>query len=250
MQLEVYGVTPQLPFELRGRALGDDPPAVHDGQPGGELVGLVEVVGGQQDGDRLVRGEPADLGPHLCAPLRVEAGRRLVEEEHARLVNQGQRHVEAPLHAARPATDRAVRGLGQVEALQQLVHPPASADAEDPRLQSQVVAAAGHRVQRRPLGDDADLAAHPLRMAQHVVAGDGRPAGIRTRERGQDLDGAGLAGAVRPEQAEHLAGADGEGEPVEGPHPAGIGLSQVFCRYGITHGDPSPDRHGPCPGYP
>ena len=42
-----------------------------------------------------------DLGPERRARLRVEAGRRLVEEEDARPVHEGEREVEAPLHPAR-----------------------------------------------------------------------------------------------------------------------------------------------------
>jgi hypothetical protein len=48
------------------------------------------------------------LVPERRAALDVEAGGRLVEEEHARPVEQCERKVEAPLHAARVATDLAV----------------------------------------------------------------------------------------------------------------------------------------------
>ena len=83
-QFDVDGVAAQLGLELVGRAGDDDAAAVHDGHPVGEPVGLLQVVRGEQDGQRLVRGQPADLGPHRGAGLRVEAGRRLVEEQHLR----------------------------------------------------------------------------------------------------------------------------------------------------------------------
>ena len=56
-------------LELRRSSLGGDPAVVDDGDPLGEPIGLVEVLGGEQDGgalatklvDRLrVRGERAD----------------------------------------------------------------------------------------------------------------------------------------------------------------------------------------------
>ena len=55
------------------------------------------------------------------------------------------------------------------------------------------------------------LAAAPLRvLAEHAhVAAVARPVAL------EDLDGRRLAGAVRAEEREHLAGLDGEREPVE-----------------------------------
>ena len=50
-------------------------------------------------------------------------------------------------------------------------------------------------------------------------------AGIRRVEALQDLDGGGLAGAVRTEQPEALAGADLEIEAVDGDHVA-VALDQ------------------------
>ena len=85
-------------------------------------------------------------------------------------------------------------------------------------LQHQVVAAGGDGSAPERCGDDADDAAHPLRVAQHVVPGDRRGARVGAGERGQDLDGGGLAGPVRAEQAEHLAGATVSDEAVEGAH--------------------------------
>ena len=54
--------------------------------------------------------QPGDLGPHLGAHLRVEPGRRLVEEQHLRAVDEAHRDVEPPLHAARVAARDAARG--------------------------------------------------------------------------------------------------------------------------------------------
>ena len=63
---------------------GDDPPAVDDRELRGEPVGLLEVVGREQDRHALLAREPLDLGPHLRARLGVEPRGGLVEEQHLR----------------------------------------------------------------------------------------------------------------------------------------------------------------------
>lgn len=68
-------------LELVGRALGDDPAAVEDGDAVGELVGLLQVLRGEEDGDAAV-DEIADDLPHGVPGARVESGGRLIEEDH------------------------------------------------------------------------------------------------------------------------------------------------------------------------
>ena len=78
------------------------------------------------------------------AALRVEAGRRLVEEEDPRAVHEGEREVEAPLHAARVARDLAVGGVDEPDAVEQLLGARVAlllGDALQRRLEAQVVAA-------------------------------------------------------------------------------------------------------------
>ena len=86
-------------LELVGGALGDQPPVVEHRDPVGELVGLVQVLGGEEDRDP-VGDEVADDLPHGAAAARVEAGGRLVEEDDARVADQGHREVEPAPHAA------------------------------------------------------------------------------------------------------------------------------------------------------
>src|SRR5581483_11186404 len=84
-----------------------------------------------------------------------------------------------------------------------------------------------------------------LGVAQHVDAVHGRGAGGRPGQGGEDLDGGGLAGAVRPEQAEDGSGGDGDVQPVEGADVA-VGFHKVTCLDG-THG--SLPRETRAPGY-
>ena len=47
-----------------GRALGDEPAAVDDADPVGELVGLLEVLRGEEDRHAELVVEPPHLLPH------------------------------------------------------------------------------------------------------------------------------------------------------------------------------------------
>ena len=66
------------------------------------------------------------------------------------------------------------------------------------------------------LAGEPDAAAHPLRLLGHVDPVDERPPGVGRQERGEDADGGGLAGTVRPEHAEHRARLDLEVDAAQG----------------------------------
>ena len=171
LQLDV-GVA-DVGLERLRRALGDDPAAVDDPDVVGELVGLLQVLGGEEDGGAVVVQRPHLLPDRLAAD-RVEAGGRLVEEEHPRFVDERRGEVEPALHAARVAADAAVGGGGEVDPFEQVVGaPPAlgGGDALQRRLQADQLAAGHQRVERRFLQGDADRAPHRPRLLDHVVAG-------------------------------------------------------------------------------
>ena len=52
------------------------------------LLGFFEIVRGDEDGGAGVR-QPVDHGPESAPRQRIDAGGRLVEEEHARLMHDG-----------------------------------------------------------------------------------------------------------------------------------------------------------------
>ena len=120
--------TPTAALSSVGRAGGDDAAAVDHRDAIRELVGLFEVLGGEQHRRARV-GERADDVPQLAAAAGVEARRGLVEEQHARRDDEAQREVEAAAHAARVGADAAGRGIRQREALEQLRGAPAFAAA-------------------------------------------------------------------------------------------------------------------------
>ena len=104
-------------LELVGRALGDELAVGEDADPVGQLVGLLEVLGGEEDRGAEVGVQPAHLLPHGGAAHRVEAGGRLVEEQDLRVVDQGGGEVEPALHAAGVGADRSVHRVADVDEL-------------------------------------------------------------------------------------------------------------------------------------
>ena len=110
-------VDPAERLELVGRALGDDLAVVDDGDVGGQLVGLVEVLGGEQHvGAR--RHQVADDVPQLVAAAGVEAGGGLVEQEQLGGADQAGAEVELAAHAAGVGAHQPVGGVGEAQPLE------------------------------------------------------------------------------------------------------------------------------------
>src|SRR6266508_391262 len=106
-QLDLDRIAAELRLQLLRRALDDDLPVVDDRQAPRQPVGLLEVVGGQQDGEPLA-GQAGDLLPHVGAGLGVQAGGGLVQEQRPGAVDQPHGHVQLALHATRVGAGLAV----------------------------------------------------------------------------------------------------------------------------------------------
>ena len=187
-------------------------PLVDDRDAVRQLVGLLEVLGGEEDRDAVVAREPLDLLPQRAAALRVETGRGLVEEEDPRPVHERERQVEPPLHAARVAAHLAV-GRVRVRPTRSSSAAPRAArsaprQAVERGLELHVLGAGEERVERGLLERRPDRGAHPGSLVDHVVAGHARAARRGRQQRGEHVDGRGLAGAVGAQEAEDLAGRD------------------------------------------
>ena len=116
-------------------------------------------------------GQALDLAPHVGPRLGVEAGGRLVQEQHRGAVDEAQGDVELALHAARVGACDAPRRLSETETLEQLVDARfegAAGHVVEAALEQQVLAPAGVHVDGRALRDAADRPAHAVRLAQHV----------------------------------------------------------------------------------
>ena len=157
------------------------------------------------------------------------------------------REVEPALHAAGVALDAPVGGVDEVDELEQLparvggLRPRA---AEQPGLQDEQLAAGLARVEPGLLQRDADLPAGGVRIGGHVDAGDARRARRDRHERRQHPDGRRLAGAVRSEEAEDLAGIDLQVDAAHGfdrAAAAGVVLDELFGFHRESH-DPTLGR--------
>jgi hypothetical protein len=184
----------------------------------GQPVGLIEVLGGQQDG-RALGDEALDRRPHLQAAARVEAGGGLVEEQHRRAGDERRGEVEAPAHAARVGLGRAPGGVDEVEALEQLLAAAlgrCAALAVEAAHHHEVLEAREVLVDRRVLAGEADPAAQLDGVAHDVEAGHEDRAGIGPQQRGEHAHRRRLARAVGAEEPEHAAGWGFEVDAVEG----------------------------------
>ena len=197
--------------------VGHDPAVVEHGDPVGELVGLVEVLRGEEDGD-AAGDEIADHLPHRVTAARVQARGRLVEEDQLRVAHERHRQVEPAAHAAGVGGGRPVGGVAEVEAVEQLGGAPAArgaAEVVQVGHQDQVLAPGEQVVDGRELPGHADRGAHAVGVGGDVVAGDGQLAGVGADQRREDLDHRGLAGAVGAEQGEDRPLGDVEVDVVE-----------------------------------
>jgi hypothetical protein len=202
-ELEADVAAGDAALELVRGALGDQPAVVEQRDPVGELVGLLQVLGGQEDRDPAGHQVADDL-PHGAAAAGVQAGGRLVQEDDPRVADQAHGQVGPPPHAAGEGRGRLPGRRGQVEPLQQLGRPPPPLAAQVVQVghQQQVLLAGEQVVHRGELAGDADRGPHRVRVPGQVVAGDAHLAAVGADQDGQDVHGGGLAGAVGAEQRE------------------------------------------------
>ncbi len=183
---------------------------MHEGDPVAAL-GLAHEMGGQEDGDSVLAGEPDEERPEIVACDRVDAGRGLVQDQEFRLVQDRDRQRQALLHAERQGVGELVRGLVQVEALDDVGDAGSTFFGRQPEqagVQLQVLPDGQLLVEREGLAHVADPAAGLDVLGIDGLAEQrGRALG-GGQEAGQHLHGRGLAGPVRAEEAEDLAPLD------------------------------------------
>jgi hypothetical protein len=176
--------------------------------------------------------------PEVGARLRVEAGRRLVEEHELRRVDEAERDVEPPALAAGQRRARPVPEALEVHPGEQL---PAAgrgvgpADAVEAGLVDDLLAGARLGEAGAALGDVADPPADADRVLEQVAAGDGGRAGGGAQQRRQHAQGGGLAGAVGAEEADDLAGVDVQVDAAHGFDGSGTGGEGADEAAGFDH---------------
>src|SRR4051812_14407600 len=188
--------------ERARRADGDRGAVRHDRHLVAEALGLLDVVRAHEDRDAL-GAQPVDERPQLLAHLRVQADRRLVEEQQPGPVQEGARDEQAPAHAAAERVDLRVAAFAQVgEAERALdrVLALALGHAVQVREDEEVLLGGQRNVEVVELRHDAHLGARLLGVVWEPVAEDLELALVADDLRGQRLHRRRLARAVGAEQ--------------------------------------------------
>jgi hypothetical protein len=220
-------------LELAGGAGGDGPAVVDDHHPAGQVVGLVQVLGGEQHVG-AGRDQAADGVPELDAAAGVQPGGRLVEQQQPRRADQAGAQVELAAHAARVGPDQPVGGVREPqlgEHLGAVGFGRAGVLAEQPGHQVEVLAAGHGRLHGRGLAGQADHPPNGRGLAAHVVAGHPQLAPVGAQQGGHRAHEGGLAGPVGAEDGQDLARLGDQVDPVQGG-----GLAESLAEAGSLDG--------------
>src|SRR5581483_2717179 len=167
-----------------------------------------------------------DQRPELLANLRVEADRRLVQQEQPRSVDERPRDQQPAPHPARQLVHPRVAALPQVRDLERALDrrlPLVAADAVQVGEDEQVLLDGQRHVEVVELGRDAALGPRLLRLPRQLEPEHLDRALVRDRLGGQELHRRRLAGAVRAEEADARAVRDVEVEAVDrGDRPVAL----------------------------
>ena len=214
---------PVAALSSAGEPVASDLAGVHRDEPI-EALGLFHIRGRDDDAHaRAARPHPLDQFPELAARQRIDAGRRLVEDQQIGIVDQRAAKAELLPHAARQLLRRAVgerREPGAVEQLGDALLPLGGGLPEQAAEELDVLADAeiGIEVLAEALRHVGDA-----RADRGAVRGIGHVAAEHANLPGLDLPGAGndgqqrrLADAVGPDQPDDAAGRKRERDGVEG----------------------------------
>src|SRR2546426_5957820 len=201
--------------QLARRPKRNDLAVIHDRDAVAQALGFLHVVGREQHGP-AVRAEPADDFPQLPSRLRIQAGRRLIEEQQLGFADERARDGEALLLTARERHDARLALFLQLDEGEHFIDgvrlPVERSEQREDLADRQLVGELGFLelnaealAQRPPGGAVAPRRPQDLDLAR-----------VRYRQALEDFNGGGLAGAVGAEQPKTLACADGEGEARHG----------------------------------
>ena len=230
---------PATETRLRGRGVSAIVAHARAGRPAarhpvGGLLHFAQDMRTHQH--RVAAGQRADQVAHLDDLARIEPVGRLVEDQECR------DRAPAPARARCAGDSRATAcGIGlsstsdEREPVDDLVAPRAPrCAAGTPRSRAMKARNSPTRmwpVERRRFRHIADALRAPASGSRmHVEAADREPPGGRQQKARQQPHERGLAGAVGPQQAEHLAAPDLEVEPVERGDRA-VALAHGTCAH-------------------
>jgi hypothetical protein len=174
----------------------------------------------------------ADHVPDRAASLRVEAGRRLVEEAYLGIVRECEGEAQLLLLSAGEGVVVRVGLVGEPDALQERLRVRVRPE-EDPVVLDRLL---GLDLLEEPevLRDDPRAVVQRCALGPRIVAEDPDLPGGPLPKPLEDLDGRGIAGAVRSKKGENLALAEAEADPVDRVEVP-VELREVAYLDGVGH---------------
>jgi hypothetical protein len=211
------------------------------------VLGLRHVLRRHQQGPPLV-AKRLELVPDRLSQHRVDAGRRFVDEQDVRAVDQRTGELEPALHPAGQVARQPMTHVPQVDDLERAPDEPSTlerSDAVQGGHESDVLLGRQILVQAEQLRHVRDPAPCMAAEGHRILAEDPDLAG-RTRQRPtQHPDRGRLPGAARPDDAQDRSGRHVEREVVDGQvaieraaHAADGDDRLGRCRGGCGHVDP------------
>ena len=227
LQLQRQLLLAELAHQLRF-FLDEDEPALADyADAVGHFLGFVDVMRGQDDGDAGLP-QRAHQRPHVAPQLDVDAGRRLVEKQDARLVRQRLGDQHAALHAARQRPDHVVFLLPQRQLLQHFLDVGGlGSEAEQAAAERDRRPHRFEGVGRQFLRHEPDEGARGAPIADDVVAVDFDGPGARLDYPADRADERRFARAIGAQQRENLAAADFEVDVLQRLEAGGVDLAET-----------------------
>ena len=225
--------------------LRDQPPVPHDADARAGFLGAKQVVRRHEHRDAPI-AQPSEQLRELVRGLRVEAGRRLVEQQRVGLLGDGDGDADLLAHALGVLGHPALHRVARQARADQDVGEPLGSQRSPPAQRGevlQVLQAAEVAVQHHLLGDVGQAPLGLQGLGGDIEAGHVHAAGRRLEEPQKQVDGGRLAGAVRAQQTVDLGWSDAEVEARDGLHVA-IALGQ---RPRLENGGRR-DRRGRGPG--
>ena len=213
---------------------------MNDRQAVAEPFGLAHDVGGEEDALAVV----AEVGHRVQqspSHQHVQAGGGLVEDQHGRVMDQRPGHRHLLLHAGGHLCSQHVAEVVHRQPLEEGLHPRPQFLVGDAVEAAEILdhLPAGHAIVDGRVGrHEADLAPHPRRLGEDVVAVDGGAAGGGAQHRAEDSQGGGLARPVGTQQAVDFTGPGVEADPPQGNQTAAPQVG-VVLRQGVhvNHGE-------------
>ena len=194
---------------------------VQDGDPVGQLVGLLQVLGGEEDRDAVLADQVTDDLPHRAPAARVEArpvvgsSRKMIRGRPTSVMARSSLRRMPPEYGGQRLVSRTVVKSNFSEELGRPLPRFALSEVVQFSYQHQVLEAGQQSVNGDRLPGHADRGPHCVRLAGQLVPSDPGLARVRLAQRAQDAHRGRLPGPVRAEQREDRALGDVQVDVVE-----------------------------------